>query len=261
MQTALKTCTARICAPHLKKRRHRIRKFCRVAEAQGMGTREARSNTWTIGPSARLGRMLRSRRPLSPALNPADDGDSGASRRSEGDSRSFSTSSASDAGRGGALGSARVLSRWRRAGDRSAGVRHKNNCASRQDRRTRKSLRHHRKENRRFRLRHRFSGWPDRGAHFLRRWRAVVSLHPTWLHKPSTIRMRWCCWSRNHESWHTRFRALWISWRAETLSRSRRCESMEPVLLAGSRGQAIDWTNLIAPEHLTTSAQESSRTL
>ena len=148
MQAALKASSPELRAA-LEAAADRIRKFCEWQKiASGSESKQGRK-LGTIGASARFRRMLRSRGTLSHSLNFADDGDSGASCRRERYPRGFSASGTGDSGGRSTAGSARVLPRRGRAGDRSFGVRHKNHCPRRQDRWAWKFVRDYGEENRR----------------------------------------------------------------------------------------------------------------
>ena len=100
----------------------------RMAETKRMDGGIERNFARATGSPAGFCRLLRSRRTISAGFDFADDGDSGAGRRSKKYSRGFATAQAGSFGGGGNAGSQRVLSRRRRAGNCRFGLRNTKRC-------------------------------------------------------------------------------------------------------------------------------------
>ena len=108
-----------------------IRRFARWQMPKEWTRKLPGRTAWPARSAARVCRLLCSRRPLSAALNVADDGDSRSSRRSETNRRRLSAPGPGNPGRGTSGRGQGVVSHRRRAGNCRSGLRYGQRAARR----------------------------------------------------------------------------------------------------------------------------------
>ncbi len=124
----LRAAVGKVSAEFIRAVEHRGEKysqFCRVATAPPLDSHHSTGAARRSGGSpSGVGGLLRSRRPVSAALDGADDGDPRTGRGGQAHCSSLAESRAGDAGGRGHHRGQRVLPDWRRAGDCGLCLRH-----------------------------------------------------------------------------------------------------------------------------------------